>query len=333
MLLWLSAHKLVRWLSVQEREEECVMDFYEVLDQVLELLRQRGRVSYRALKRQFGLDDAYLEDLKVEIIKVHQLAADQDGAMLVWTGGPTTEPAPAKAQERAPLSYTPRHLAEKILTSCAALEGEHKQVTVLFCDLANSTALAERLGPEAMHTLLNQFFELALGEVHRYEGTINQFLGDGFMALFGAPIAHEDSPRRAVHAALGMQRAIQDFGRELQAQRGFSIQMRIGLNTGLVVGKIGDDRRMDYTEVGDTTKGRAAELAGVTRWRFQELLAQRGMHITYEACPAKSQMRASSAFGNDSNDGAGYQHHQPLRCYWGDGLVVRPLPRALRSLT
>ena len=87
-----------------------------------------------------------------------------------------------------PLAYTPRHLAEKILTSRAALTGERKQVTVLFCDLANSTALAERLGPEVMHTLLHHFFELALHEIHRYEGTVNQFLGDGFMALFGAPL-------------------------------------------------------------------------------------------------------------------------------------------------
>jgi class 3 adenylate cyclase len=103
--------------------------------------------------------------------------------------------APTIPQEQAPLAYTPPHLAEKILTTRSALEGERKQVTVFFCDLANSTALAERLGPEAMHTLLNQFFALALREVHRYEGTINQFLGDGFMALFGAPITHEDHAR------------------------------------------------------------------------------------------------------------------------------------------
>src|SRR5438045_1248979 len=108
----------------------------------------------------------------------------------------------------APVAYTPKHLADKILTSRSTLEGERKQVTVLFCDLTNSTALAERLGPEAMHTVLNRFFELALAEVHRYEGTINQFLGDGFMALFGAPLAHEDHARRAVLAALGVQQKL-----------------------------------------------------------------------------------------------------------------------------
>src|SRR5260221_14728945 len=117
---------------------------------------------------------------------------------------PMTEPV------REPLSYTPPHLAEKILTSRSALEGERKQVTVLFCDLANSTPIAERIGPEAMHTFLNRFFEVALNEVHRYEGTINQFLGDGFMALFGAPLAHEDHARRAVLAALALQRTLKD---------------------------------------------------------------------------------------------------------------------------
>src|SRR5262249_23276173 len=101
-----------------------------------------------------------------------------------------------------PGSYTPKHLAERILTSRAALEGERKQVTVLFCDIVNSTPLAESLGAEGMHELLNEFFDVALDEIHRYEGTVNQFLGDGFMALFGAPIAHEDHARRAALAAL-----------------------------------------------------------------------------------------------------------------------------------
>jgi hypothetical protein len=182
------------------------MTFEEILKQALAMLQRQGRVSYRALKRQFDLDDAYIEDLKFEIIEVHRAAVDQDNAMLVWTGDQSSASPPASVpashQERESLTYTPPHLAEKILTSRNALEGERKQVTVLFCDLANSTALAERLGPEHMHTLLNHFFALALDAVHRYEGTINQFLGDGFMALFGAPLAHEDHARRAVLAAL-----------------------------------------------------------------------------------------------------------------------------------
>src|SRR6266702_3989139 len=154
----------------------------------------------------------------------------------------------------SPGSYTPQHLAERILTSRSALEGERKQVTVLFCDLANSTPLAERLGPEHMHTLLNRFFALALDAVHCYEGTINQFLGDGFMALFGAPIAHEDHARRAVLAALTLQRTLQDHHAELGEPYSVTCMFRMGLNTGLVVvGSIGNNLRMDYSAVGDTT--------------------------------------------------------------------------------
>ena len=115
-------------------------------------------------------------------------------------------------------------------------------------------SLAERLGPEIMHLLLNRFFELALGEVHRYEGTINQFLGDGFMALFGAPIAHEDHARRAVLAAQGLQKAIRDQRAELGERYGIELKVRMGLNTGwVVVGGIGDALRKDYTAIGDTT--------------------------------------------------------------------------------
>jgi class 3 adenylate cyclase len=127
-------------------------------------------------------------------------------------------------------------------------------VTVLFADLAGFTGIAEKLDPEDVHQLVDRCFEAITAEIHRFEGTINQYTGDGVMALFGAPIAHEDSARRAVHAALGIQRALRDFGPELQARRGVTLRMRIGLNTGpVVVGRIGDDLRMDYTAVGDTT--------------------------------------------------------------------------------
>ena len=156
-----------------------------------------------------------------------------------------------------PDAYTPRHLAERILTSRAALEGERKLVTVLFCDVTGSTALAERLGAEAMHALLSHFFDLAVAEVHRFEGTINQFLGDGFMALFGAPVAHEDHARRAVLAAWSIQRRL---GQPLSsavaagAEGAVTLQVRMGINTGdVVVGRIGDNLRMDYTAIGDAT--------------------------------------------------------------------------------
>ena len=147
----------------------------------------------------------------------------------------------------------PGHLAEKILSGRAALEGERRQVTVLFGDLANYTALSEKLDPEEVHRIVQRCFELVAAEIHRFEGTINQYGGDGFMALFGAPIAHEDAPRRAVHAALAIQRALGSFGKDLEKRSGLVVQMRIALNTGIVVvGRITDDLRMDYTAIGDT---------------------------------------------------------------------------------
>jgi len=125
---------------------------------------------------------------------------------------------------------------------------------VLFVDVSGFTSISERLDPEDVHGLMTRAFELMLAEVHRYEGTVNQFLGDGIMALFGAPIAHEDHARRAVHAALGIQRTLESYRNELERGRGVQFRVRQGLNTGLVVvGSIGSDLRMDYTAVGDTT--------------------------------------------------------------------------------
>jgi class 3 adenylate cyclase len=154
----------------------------------------------------------------------------------------------------APRDYTPPHLADRILTSRSALEGERKHVTVLFADVADYTALAERVDPEEMHALMDRCFQRILAQVHRYEGTVNQFTGDGVMALFGAPIALEDAPRRAVLAALELQRALEPLDAEVRERHGRGFRMRVGIHTGaVVVGRIGDDLRMDYTAVGDTT--------------------------------------------------------------------------------
>jgi class 3 adenylate cyclase/tetratricopeptide (TPR) repeat protein len=174
-----------------------------------------------------------------------------------------SEPAPEPAVRSAPRSYTPRHLADRILRTRSALEGERKHVTVLFCDLADSTSIAERLGAEAMHAVLDRCFTEILQEVHRYEGTVNQFLGDGVMALFGAPLALEDAPRRAVSAALGIQRVLGPIAEAARREHGVEWRMRIGIHAGLVVvGRIGDDLRMDYTAIGDTTN-LAARLQGL----------------------------------------------------------------------
>src|SRR5438093_12175192 len=229
------------------------MEFYELLEQVQDLLRRRGRVSYRALKVQFNLDDAYLAALKDELIDAQRLASDEDGKVLVWTEN--TEPAPpAREPESAPLAYTPPHLTEKILTSRSALEGERKQVTVLFADLKGSTELIRDLDPEQTQAILDPALHAMMEAVHRYEGTVNQVLGDGIMALFGAPIAHEDHAARACYAALAMQDALRRYAEEVRRAHGLTVQMRVGLNSGeVVVRAIGNDLHMDYSAVGLTT--------------------------------------------------------------------------------
>jgi class 3 adenylate cyclase/tetratricopeptide (TPR) repeat protein len=156
--------------------------------------------------------------------------------------------------ESAPRAYTPKHLTDRILQSKSAIEGERKHVTVLFVDIAGYTSLSERLDPEQVHALMDRCFRHILEEVHRYEGTVNQFTGDGVMALFGAPIALEGAPRRAIMAALGMQRSLESLRQEMLAEGGPDVRMRVGIHSGpVVVGRIGDDLRMDYTAVGDTT--------------------------------------------------------------------------------
>ncbi|HSW12096.1 MAG TPA: adenylate/guanylate cyclase domain-containing protein [Solimonas sp.] len=158
--------------------------------------------------------------------------------------------------EAAPVptpGYTPKHLAEAVLRNRAAMQGERKRVTVLFADVKGSTRLAQEAGPEAWHGILDRFFSILSAAVHRYEGTVNQYTGDGIMALFGAPIAHEDHASRACFAALEMQREVRRFADELRLKKGLNLSMRVGLNTGeVIVGRIGDDLRMDYTAQGAT---------------------------------------------------------------------------------
>src|SRR5262249_12072699 len=147
-----------------------------------------------------------------------------------------------------PEAYTPSHLVERILTSRTALEGERKQVTVLFADMKGSTELLADRDPEDARHLLDPVLDLMMESVHRYEGTVNQVMGDGIMALFGAPLAHEDHAVHACYAALRMQEAARRYAEEIQRREGVPIQIRVGLNSGeVVVRSIGSDLRMDYT--------------------------------------------------------------------------------------
>jgi class 3 adenylate cyclase/tetratricopeptide (TPR) repeat protein len=171
-----------------------------------------------------------------------------------------------------PRSYTPPHLVEKILASQSALRGERKLVTVLFADVARSMELAERVDPEEWHRLLDRLFRVLAGGIHRYEGTINQYTGDGIMALFGAPIAHEDHAQRACAAALDLARDLGALAGAVRRESGLEFAVRMGLNSGeVVVGRIGDDLRMDYT-----AQGHVVGLAA----RMQQLAPPGGITVT-----------------------------------------------------
>src|SRR5262249_30506165 len=171
-----------------------------------------------------------------------------------------------------PRSYTPHHLVEKILARKSALEGERKPVTVLFADVARSMELAEQVDAEEWHRLLDRLFRILADGVHRYEGTINQYTGDGIMALFGAPIAHDDHAERAWAAALEMSRELRTLAEDVRREAGLDLAVRMGLNSGeVVVGRIGDDLRMDYT-----AQGHVVGLAA----RVQQLAPAGGVSVT-----------------------------------------------------
>jgi len=189
-------------------------------------------------------------------------------------GGPLTGAPPAE-KFASPQAYTPKHLAEKILTSKGALEGERKQVTVLFADLKGSMELLADRDPEEARKILDPVLERMMEAVHRYEGTVNQVMGDGIMALFGAPVAHEDHAVRACYAALRMQEAIGRYTEDLRRSHGIEVQIRVGLHSGeVVVRAIGSDLHMDYSAIGQTT-----HLAA----RMEQLAPPGSIRLTAEA--------------------------------------------------
>src|SRR5262245_45688782 len=228
------------------------MTFEEVLNQALAILQRQGRVSYRALKRQFGLDDEYLEDLKAEIIEVHQLAVDQDGTMLVWTGdaGVTPEPPP-RATQRATTRDQPHNRAVSFLFPPP--DAERRQLTVMFCDLVDSTALSGQLDPEDLREVVRAYQTTCTEVVQRFDGSIAQYLGDGLLVYFGYPQAHEDDAQRAVRAALGIIDAMGALNTRLVRDKAIRLAVRLGIHTGLVVvGEMGGSGRQEQLALGET---------------------------------------------------------------------------------
>jgi TOMM system kinase/cyclase fusion protein len=231
------------------------MDLFTVVDQVIELLRSRGRVSYRALRVQFNLDDEALDALKAELIEVHQLAVDQAGTMLVWSGD---RGAPPELPPRIPEAQPPQPRAEPHVP-----EAERRQLTVLFCDLVDSTVLASRLDPEEWRAVVQAYQETCAKVIQRYDGHIAQYLGDGLLVYFGYPLAHEDDAQRAVQAGLGMVEAMGQLNARLSQERGVQLDVRLCIHSGqVVVGEIGGGAKHEQLAMGETPNV-AARLQGL----------------------------------------------------------------------
>jgi TOMM system kinase/cyclase fusion protein len=239
------------------------MTFEEVVDQASAMLQRRGRVTYRLLKRQFNLDDEALEDLKEELIYGQQLAVDEDGRVLVWTGAPPPDPQAAPPTPRPPAPVEPY-----------PLDAERRQLTVMFCDLVDSTALATQLDPEELREVVQAYQAACAKVIARYEGHIAQYLGDGLLVYFGYPLAHEDDAHRAVRAGLGIVEALGQLNAHLEQeglrpaptqsrQRRIHLAVRLGVHTGLVVvGDIGGGLRQEQLALGETPN-LAARLQGI----------------------------------------------------------------------
>ena len=239
------------------------MDFVAVVDQVITLLRQRGRVAYRTLKVQFHLDDDALAALKDELLYAHQVARDEDDRILVWTGDAQTPPsAPPPSAPHASPPVTPEAMLPQT-PAPSAPEAERRQLTVLFCDLVGSTALSAQLDPEDLREVVRAYQATCAEVIARFDGHIAQYLGDGLLVYFGYPQAHEDDAQRAVHTGLGMVEAVATLNRRLEQRPGVRLAVRVGIHTGLVVvGEMGGGGRQERLALGETPNI-AARLQGL----------------------------------------------------------------------
>jgi class 3 adenylate cyclase/predicted ATPase len=245
----------------------CQMDFYAMLDEVIALLRQRQRVTYRALKVQFQLDDEALAALKEELIEAQHLATDEAGRLLVWTvSAETAATSPPSAAQHAPPpapQAAPPAQGEAATALLPPADAERRQLTVLFCDLVESTALARRLDPEDYRAAVRAYQATCADVIQRFDGTIAQYLGDGLLVYFGYPQAHEDDAQRAVRAGLALLEALAPLQARLAGDKDIRLAVRVGIHTGLVVvGAVGTGGRQESLALGDTPNI-AARLQGL----------------------------------------------------------------------
>src|SRR5262244_296352 len=195
------------------------MKFSAVVEQVLELLQRQKRISYRALKREFELDDDYIEDLKAEIIDARQLAADEDSKVLVWKGSLASSVQSLESESPRPPIPSSQTLDPRLKDSRLGA-GERRQLTVMFCDLVGSTALSVQLDPEELREVVRAYQATCAEVIQRFDGHIAQYLGDGLLVYFGYPQAHEDDAHRAVRAGLGILDALVALNARLELRTG-----------------------------------------------------------------------------------------------------------------
>ena len=226
------------------------MDYDSILAQVLTMLHQESRLAYRVLKRRLQLDDDLLEDLKDDLIYAKKLAVDEDGRVLVWTGGlagppvsapPASQPTPEPPAQAATPPAPPH-----------PPEAERRQLTVMFCDLVGSTPLAEQLDPEDYREVVRAYQQTCADVIQRFAGYIAQYLGDGLLVYFGYPQAHEDDAHRAVRAGLAIIHAVRALNLRLEQDKGITLAVRLGIHTGLVVvGEMGGAGRHEQLALGE----------------------------------------------------------------------------------
>jgi predicted ATPase/class 3 adenylate cyclase len=226
-----------------------MMDFDELLAKILQLLQQEKRLSYRALKRRFALDDEYLEDIKAELIQAKQVARDEVGAVLVWTGSEDTPPAPPS--QSAPEAVQPTRVASSPVTPPTP-DAERRQLTILFCDLVDSTRLSSQLDPEEYREVVRAYQSACTEVIQRYDGHIAQLLGDGLLIYFSYPHGHEDDAYRAVRTGLEIIDAVGTLNTQLAQDKGIRLAVRVGIHTGLVVvGQMGSQGRQEQLALGE----------------------------------------------------------------------------------
>ncbi|MGB5056345.1 MAG: adenylate/guanylate cyclase domain-containing protein, partial [Nitrospirales bacterium] len=226
------------------------MTFEEILDATMRLLESRKRITYGALKRQFSLDDEFLDDLKAELIKAQRVAVDEGGEVLVWTG--RSEATSSQITEQGNVPNTSRE-GQVTHQAGPSTQAERRQLTVMFCDLVGSTALSERLDPEDLRDVIGAYQETCDQAIHQFDGTIMQFQGDGILVYFGHPVAHEDDAQRGVLAALEILDELPKMNNCLQQLCDVQLSLRIGIHTGLVVvGEMGRSGWLQTVALGET---------------------------------------------------------------------------------